>query len=203
MKILQPLKIFVIIGTTRKGRFSERPAKWIYQVAKKRADLDVELIDLRDYPLPFYDEPKSPKLYDGKYPNPAVQKWADKIKPADGFIIVTAEYNHGYPAVLKNSLDYIYSEWNRKAVGFISYGSVSGARVIEQLRQVAVELQMAPIRESIHMSFGVMRAILHPDEAREEGDTSNPFDGFIDQADIFLNQLVWWTKALKVAREKI
>ncbi|PIR57717.1 MAG: nadph-dependent fmn reductase, partial [Parcubacteria group bacterium CG10_big_fil_rev_8_21_14_0_10_38_31] len=145
------LKIKVIVGSTRQSRFSEKPAGWVLEELKKREGIEAELLDLRDFPMPFFDEAVSPAMKQGPYQNEVVKKWTGKIAEADGFIIVTPEYNHGYPAVLKNALDYVYAEWNRKAVGFVSYGSVSGARSVEQLRQVSIELQMAPIRSAIHL----------------------------------------------------
>lgn len=191
------MKIEIIIGSTRQKRFSEKPARWIYQEAKKRQELDVELVDLRDYPLPFFDEPISPTRMEGKYPNGDVQRWANKVAEADGYIIVAPEYNHGYPAVLKNAFDNIYPEWNRKPVGFVSYGSALGARAVEQLRQVAIELQMAPIRAAIHIPSQVYLAVARP----KEGDPPNPFDALSGPANAFLDQLTWWTRALKAARE--
>jgi len=192
------MKIQVIIGSTRQNRFSEKPATWIYEEAKKRKELDVELVDLQDYPLPFFDEPTSPMRMKGEYPNDNVQKWANKVAEADGYIIVSPEYNHGYPAILKNAFDHIYPEWNKKPVGFVSYGNAGGARAIEQLRQVVVELQMAPIKQAIHVPVQVYLAVMRP----QEGDTSNPFDTLKDTAHSFLDQLIWWTKALKGAREE-
>ena len=116
------LTIKVIVGSTRANRFSEKPAQWIFEAARKREDLDVELLDLRDYPLPFFEEAMPPGLAKDGYTNPVVVKWRDKIREADGFIICTPEYNHGYPAVLKNALDYVYFAWSRKAVAFVSWG---------------------------------------------------------------------------------
>src|SRR5215470_1798808 len=133
----QPLKIHIIIGSTRQKRFADKPATWIYEEAKKRQELDVELVDLRDYPLPFFDEPISPARMEGKYSNAIVTTWAQKVAEADGYIIVSPEYNHGYSAVLKNAFDHIYPEWNNKPIGFVAYGNVGGARAVEQLRQVA------------------------------------------------------------------
>lgn len=198
MKGVQPLKIQAIIGSTRQNRFAEKPANWIYAEAKKRQELDVELVDLRDYPLPFFDEPMSPARMEGKYRNDNVKQWAQKVAEADGYIIISPEYNHGYPAVLKNAFDHIYPEWNRKPIGFVSYGSAGGARAIEQLRQVAIELQMAPIRAAIHIPSQVYIAIVRP----KEGDSSNPFDTLQNQASAFLDQLIWWTGALKAARDE-
>ena len=192
------MKILVIMGSTRQNRFSEKPAKWIFEEAKKRKELDVEMIDLRDYPLPFFDEPISPAMAKEPYTNKNVQKLTGKISEADGFIVVSPEYNHGYPAVLKNMFDYVYKEWNKKAIGFVSYGTVGGARVVEQLRQVAVELQMAPIRYAIHIppqqSFDVISG---------KNQEPNPFDVLKHQADSFLDNLMWWTEALKKARESV
>lgn len=190
------MKIQVIIGTTRPNRFSEIPANWIYQELKKIEGIEAELVDLRDYNLPFFDEPKSPTAAGiGGYTAEAVVRWTKKVAEADGYIIVTGEYNHGYPAVLKNALDYVYFEWNKKPVGFISYGSVSGARVIEQLRQVVVELQLVPVKNSIHIPGQVVMAI----KKGEGGE--NPFESLNAQKDSFITNLVWWVKALKVARE--
>ena len=192
------LKIQVIIGSTRQGRFSENPARWIYEEASKRPGLNVELVDLRDYPLPFFDEPRSPAHLQGKYSDERVKAWATKVAEADGYIIVAPEYNHGYPAVLKNALDVLYPEWNNKPVGFVSYGNAGGARSVEQLRLVSVELQMAPIKQAIHIPGQVYMAVLKP----SDGDTSNPFDTLAWQATGFLDQLAWWATALRVAREQ-
>ena len=191
------MKILIIIGSTRKSRFSEKPAKWIYEETKKRKDLDVELVDLRDYPIPFFDEAITPSMIKEPYSNENVKKLTKKVLESDGFIIISPEYNHSYPAVLKNMLDYIYKEWNKKPIGFVSYGSVEGARAVEQLRQVAIELQMAPIRQSIHIPTQLFIEIL-----MGKNNDPNPFDNLKSQADSFLDQLIWWTKALKVAREQ-
>ena len=122
------LRISIIIGSTRPNRFSEKPAQWLFEEAKKFPGIEVELLDLRDYPMPFYDQPRSPSgVTDGQYGNDIANKWAAKIGAADAFIIIGPEYNHGYSAVLKNAFDFIYREWNNKPVGFVSYGSVGGA----------------------------------------------------------------------------
>lgn len=187
------LKIQVILGSTRPQRMSEAVGKWIAGAAKKKDGVAVELLDLRDYPMPFYDEAATPKTVAGNFANEAARRWVKKIGEGDGYIIVAPEYNHGYTAVLKNALDYPYAEWNNKAVGFVAYGSVGGARAVEQLRQVSVELQMAPIRNALHI-MGVWTAF------DEKGQPKDP--ALVKAADDFLNQLIWWTGALKVAREK-
>lgn len=196
-----PIKIKVIIGSTRQGRFSEKPAQWIFDEAKNLPDTEVELLDLHDYQLPFLEDPTPPSMAHGQYSNEFVQQWANKINDGDAFIIVAPEYNHGYSAVLKNALDVIYQEWNRKPVGFVSYGSAMGARSVEQLRQVAVELQMAPIRKAVHIPVDIFMAALMGQEPQgpemfkpiREGASGDAVAPFFDE-------LLWWAKALKAAR---
>src|ERR1700722_143094 len=133
---MDKLKVKVILGSTRQGRFSEKVGAWFLGEAKKRSDMDVELLDLRDYPMPFFDEPVSTSSKKEPFKNEVVAKWTAKIQDGDAFVVIAPEYNHGYPAVLKNALDYVYQEWNNKPVGFVGYGSVAGGRGIEQLREV-------------------------------------------------------------------
>jgi NAD(P)H-dependent FMN reductase len=187
------IKIKVILGSTRQNRLGEKPARWIVETANKRGDIDVELLDLREYPLPFFDEAISPSMAKEPYGNPIVVKWAEKIREADGFIMATPEYNHGPSAVLKNALDYLNAEWNNKPVAFVSWGSVGGARAVEQLRQVAVELQMAPIRNAVHIIAPWMLMDDHGNLKTES---------FEAAAKAMLEQLAWWTNALKTARER-
>ncbi len=113
--------ISVIVGSTREGRFSEKPAKWIFQQLKNRGDIDARLLDLRDFPMPFFDQPGTPAT-PGRppYGNEIVQRWTAAIAQSDGFVFVTPEYNYGPSAVLKNAIDWVYPEWNRKAVAFVS-----------------------------------------------------------------------------------
>ncbi len=188
------LKIKVILGTTRQQRLGEQPAKWITDKAKTKG-LDVEILDLRDYPLPFFDEGMSPTMaaMKGAYPYPVSAKWTEKIGEADGFIITVAEYNHGYAAVLKNAFDYVSKEWNKKPVAFVGYGSVGGARAVEQLRQIVAEQQMVSIRAAVHITnpWGLLddKGILN-------------MSSFDVSADAMLDQLIWWADALKIARDK-
>ena len=188
--LMSTLKIKVIVGSTRANRFSEKPAAWIFDLAKQRSDLDVELLDLRDYPLPFFEEAMPPGMAKDGYTNPAVVKWRDKIREADGFIICSPEYNHGYPAVLKNALDYVYFAWSRKAVAFVSWGGVGGARGVEQLRAVAIELDMAPIRFAVHI----------PNPWFIKDMTGIDTEANQHAAKAMLDHLTWWTGALKAAR---
>src|SRR4029077_4188189 len=144
--------ISVIIGSTREGRFSEKPAKWMLQHLKMRERVDARLLDLRDFPMPFFDQVATPATPDRPaFAHEVVQKWTAAIARSDGIVFVTPEYNYGPSAVLKNAIDWVYPEWNRKAAAFVSYGSVMGARAVQQLRETAIEIQMAPIRSSVHI----------------------------------------------------
>jgi NAD(P)H-dependent FMN reductase len=154
-----PLKIQVILGTTRQNRFGDKAAHYVLGELQKRTDVQAELVDLRDWPLPFFDHPASPMR--GKITEPeVVARWTAKVGEADGYVIVTPEYNHGYPAVLKNALDWVYAEWTKKPVGFVGYGNAGGARAIEQLRQVVIELDMVPLREALHIPLEVFLAVM-------------------------------------------
>lgn len=191
------VNIKIVVGSTRQGRFSDKPAQWIQDEISKMDGVKSEVLDLRDYPMPFFDEVMGPAMTPQPYTNEVVQKWTAKIAEADGLIMIAPEYNHGYTAVLKNALDYVYKEWNRKPVGFVSYGSASGARSVEQLRQVVVELQMAPIRSAIHFPTDKWMPVLMGKSSAEELFTSSK-----EHLDAFMEDLLWWTRALKNARER-
>ena len=186
-------KIGIVIGSTREGRFGDKPANWIYEIAKARGDIDVELIDLRDFPLPFFEEAASPAWAPSK--SEVAQKWQKKVGSLDGFIFTAAEYNHGPTAVLKNAIDYASNEWNKKTLGFVGYGGVGGARAVEQLRLHAIEMQMAPVRTGVHIVWADMLAVMQGQKKLEELDHLNA------AAADMLDQLVWWTKALIAARK--
>jgi len=188
------VKIAIIIGTTRATRFGEKPAKWIHDIASQRDDLTVEVLDLRDFPMPFFDEVASNAWAPSR--NEIARRWQKKVAEFDGYLIVTAEYNRGAPAVLKNALDYAYPEWNKKPVAFVGYGSVGAARAIEQLRLNAVELQMAPIRTGVHIQGADFMA------AWKEGKNIAEFSYLRQNATDMLDQLVWWANALKAARDR-
>jgi NAD(P)H-dependent FMN reductase len=188
------VKIGIIISTTRAGRFGDKPAKWIKDIASQRDDLTVEVLDLRDYPMPFFDEAASNAWVPSQ--NEVAQRWQKKVAEFDGYIFVTAEYNRSIPAVLKNALDYAYPEWNKKPTAFVGYGSVGAARAIEQLRLIAIELQMAPTRTGVHIQGADFMTVWKG--AREITELS-----YLQQnATDMLDQLVWWANALKAARER-
>ena len=145
------LRVAVILGSTRPGRNGEAVAKWVYDVAKKRTDAEFEYVDIKDYELPLLDEPIPPSQ--GKYSKDHTKAWAAKIDSFDAFVFVTAEYNHGIPAALKNAIDFLFKEWNNKVAGFVGYGSVGGVRSVEQLRLVMAELQVATVRVQVQLSL--------------------------------------------------
>ena len=185
-------RIAIIIGTTRQGRFGERPARWLHKLAEARGDADYELVDLRDYAMPLFDEPKSPAMEPAKHPE-AVH-FREVVARSDGFVLVTAEYNHGIPASLKNAMDHVYAEWARKPAAFVSYGGVGGARAVEQLRLVCVEVHLAPLRNTV----GIGR----PDFGQlMQGKDFEEFPALAQAAGTMLDDLMWWTHALKAARE--
>ena len=187
--------ISVVVGSTREGRFAERPAKWIFQHLMKRDGVDARLLDLRAFPMPFFDQPETPAMPGrAPYKNEIVQKWTAAIAQSDGFVFVAPEYNYGPSAVLKNAIDWVYPEWNRKAACFVSYGSAMGARGIQQLRLTAIEVQLAPIRTSVHIPVATLWAHY------QGGDVDAGLAELEAPARALIDDLLWWTMALKTAR---
>jgi NAD(P)H-dependent FMN reductase len=183
--------IQIIVASTRDGRRGERVAAWFGALAGARADMRSELVDLLAWDLPWYRDAVVPPR--GEYSEEATLRWAAKVAEADGYVLVTPEYNHGYPAALKNALDHLYAEWNHKPVTFVTYGgSAGGVRAAEQLVQVAVELKMAPLRPQVHI----------PMAGRVFGrDGSGVVEQrHVDAANVALRELAWWARALRAAR---
>ena len=189
------MRLQVITGTTRQGRFSERVSAWVSGRLAERDAFDVELVDLRDHPLSFFDG--DPPARTGRdYADEAVVRFGRVIDRADGYLILTAEYNHGYPAVLKNALDSTFVEWRRKPVAFVGWGNTGGARAVEQLRAVAVEFEMAPLRHAVHVLPDVMRAIFGSDDP----DDTAHFAPLESRLALLADDLEWWMRALASAR---
>jgi NAD(P)H-dependent FMN reductase len=191
---MQKLTIGVLIGSTRDGRFSVYPAQWIIELGSTHERLAFELVDLRNYKLPFLTDSVNPSKMNGIYPDAEVMRFAECIKKFDGYIIVTPEYNHAYPAVLKNAIDHIKSEWARKPVAFISYGTVGGARAVEQLRQVMIDFETVPLKNALH--------IIAPWMLRETDGSlkAGALDSYVKSGEGMLDQLSWWTQTLKQGR---
>ncbi|MFC7544958.1 NADPH-dependent FMN reductase [Plantactinospora sp. GCM10030261] len=144
--------IGIILGSTRPGRVGHQVAEWVAKHGSQLDSLDVEVVDIKDYSLPVFDEPQSPLL--GSYAHPHTREWSQKIAEFDGYVFVTPEYNRSIPSALKNAIDYLYGEWNNKAAGFVSYGSnVGGARAVEHLRLITAGLQLAGVRTQVSLSL--------------------------------------------------
>lgn len=186
-------RIAIVVGSTRAVRFADKPAEWIAGIARQHADIEVEVVDLRDYPLPFFEEAASSLWAPSQ--SEVAQRWQKKVAEFDGFIFTAAEYTHGPTAVLKNALDYAYTEWNKKPAGFVGYGGVGAARAIEQLRLHAVELQMAPVRSAVHITWADYLAV------KQGGQALDQFEHLNQAGQALVDDVVWWAKALKAARK--
>jgi NAD(P)H-dependent FMN reductase len=186
--------ILIILASIRENRQGETVARWFHRLASRRKDFDAELVDLKEWSLPFYHEAKTPVAMEHEYTDPKARAWVEKVEGADGFILVTSEYNNGYPPTLKNALDYVYTGWNNKPMACVSYGGPgAGMRSVAQLRQVAVELQMAPIRGEVNIPF----------VARAFNELGEPLEAtHVKRADAMFDQLVWWADALAEARQR-
>jgi NAD(P)H-dependent FMN reductase len=182
-------RIGIILGTTRPGRNGEQVAAWLFDIAKQRSDAEFELIDLADYPLPHLDEPMPPIR--AQYQQEHTKRWAATIASFDGFVIVTPEYNHSTSGVLKNAMDYLYAEWNNKAIGFVSYGAHGGTRAVEHLRLVAGELQMADVRSQV--ALPIMTEF-------ENHTTFKPGAYNLPVITTMLDQVIAWSTALAPLR---
>ncbi len=189
------LKIGMIVGSTRPNRFADTPAKWLVEGAAARTDLKLEVLDLRDYKLPFFNEPASPAYTGGVYTQPEAEAWRKRVGEFDAFIATVAEYNHGPTAVLKNAFDSAFLEWQRKPIAFVGYGGVGAARAIEILRGVVIELQMAPITQGVNIGMEPYLGIV------QKGATLNDYEFLVRSRKVMFDHLVWWGKVLKAARQ--
>jgi NAD(P)H-dependent FMN reductase len=183
------LRIAIVLGSTRPNRIGAEVARWVQDIAVRRTDARYELIDLKDQQLPLLDEPAPPSL--GNYSQPHTKAWAAKIAQYDGFVFVTAEYNHGIPGALKNAIDFLFKEWNNKAAGIVSYGGAYGARAAESLRLVMGELMIADVRQQVLLSLF----------SDFENSTFKPDPRHLKSLETMLDQVIAWSAALKTLRE--
>jgi NAD(P)H-dependent FMN reductase len=190
------LKVGLIVGSTRPNRFADIPVPWLVEGASARRDLQLTVLDLRDFQLPFLNEPASPMATGGVFTEPAAQAWCKSIGEFDAFVALVAEYNHGPTAVLKNAFDSALIEWYRKPIAFVGYGGVGAARAIEALRGVVIELQMAPIRHEVNISMEPFLGIL------QKGRSLNDYQYLVQSREVMFDHLVWWAEALKAARQR-
>ena len=180
----------VIIASTRPGRAGLPIAEWFAARAREHGGFDVGVSDLDELALPMLNEPKHPRLRE--YTKQHTAEWSATVGASDAFVIVTAEYNHGYPAPLKNALDYLYHEWQYKPVGFVSYGGVAaGTRAVQQLKQVITALRMTPIVEAVNIPFHT--------QFIADG-TFNANDVMDKAADAMLDEMVRTEAALRTLR---
>ncbi len=187
-----PLHLQVVLGSVREGRRSGPVAQWAVDRASRRDGVTVELVDLKDWNLPLFDLAKFPS--EGHYEDPLQQRWAATVQRADGYLFVVSEYNHGYTAALKNALDYLYAEWNRKPASFVAFGNAEGARAVQQLKLVLNELEVAPLPTAVHLR-GVAKKIADGTFAAEDAEDK--------RFGTMLDEWVWWAKALRHARETL
>ncbi len=185
------LKIAVIVGSTREARAGKHVANWFYEQVKDSKEIEFDIVDLAEEDLPFLNEPGLPSM--GNYQLESTKKWSEKIASYDGYVFVTPEYNHGYPATLKNAIDTIYSEWQKKPVAFVGYGAIGAVRSIEQLVQVTAQIGMVPIPSA---TVNIIESYAAIDEAGNIKPESIKGPG----PQKLVKELTWWAKLLKPAR---
>ena len=188
-------KIALIIGSTRATRFADKPAAWMLAQAQAREDMTVELVDLRDYDLPFFNEMASNLWMPSS--DPKAVAWQNKLAEFDGYIFVVAEYNRSVTGSLKNAMDQAYKEWNHKPLAAIGYGGLGAARAVEHLRLIGVELQMVPVRNGVHIGCGEFMKV-HP--MGGNAPMSEIEEALLPSSKAMLDDVVWWAKATMAAR---
>ncbi|MDK8874313.1 NADPH-dependent FMN reductase [Paracoccus sp. SSJ] len=189
--------IAIIIGSTRAARFADKPAAWLLENAQKHDDMSFELVDLRDYDLPLFDEAASNLWVPSQ--DPRAVKWQQKLAEFDGYVFVTSEYNHSISGSLKNALDQAYKEWNRKPAAAMGYGGVGAARAIEHLRGIAVELQMVPLRNAVHLGGGDFFKV---SPLGANGEMAEVEANLLPSLNAMLDELLWWAEATMAQRAK-
>lgn len=187
-------KIAVIISSTRPTRFADKPAAWLMEKVSDHPELDFELVDLRDADLPFFNEAASNLWMPSS--DPKAVAWQEKLAGFDGFLFIVAEYNRSITGALKNALDQSYKEWNRKPFGALAYGSMGGARALEHLRLIGVELQMVPLRNAVHIGGGDFFNVSPLGSDAPMSEIEGHLEGSLNAT---LEELTWWAKLLKDA----
>lgn len=189
-------KIALIVSSTRGTRFADLPTAWIKAQAEARGDMDIEVVDLRDYPMPFFAEVASNAWAPTQ--DPVAVKWQKKMAEFDGYVFVVAEYNRSITAALKNALDQAYVEWARKPFGAIAYGSMGGTSALAHLRMIGVELQMVPVRNTVHIGGSDFFRV-HPGFGGS-GKLADIEAGMLGSAKAMLDDVAWWAKATMAAK---
>jgi NAD(P)H-dependent FMN reductase len=191
------MKLGIILGATRQGRQSQKQAQWVYNTVSELEDIEAEIVDLKDYPMPFFDEPISPRYNPNREIDLRAQRWLKKIEEFDAYVFVTPEYNHSIPGVLKNAMDYITWEMNRKPAAIVSHGAAGGARAAMHLKEILSESKAVPIPNFVIM-HGMSEAISDEGELADEV-KANPY-GPQSALDGLLEELQWYSEALATAR---
>lgn len=192
------MKLAVIVGTTRQGRQTLKQAKWVVNEAKAVDGVEVELLDLADYPMPFFEEPASPRFNPDRKPEGNVKKWLDKLESKDAYIFVTPEYNHSIPGVLKNAFDYIDWQLNHKPATVVSHGTVGGARATMHLKEIISESKAVPIQNAV--AFHGLSEGVDEDGKLSAELAANPY-GPQTAIRAMLSELKWYSDALATARQ--
>lgn len=188
------VKIAIIVGSTRPGRFGPQAAKWMHELSAEYKDAEFELVDLAEFDLPLLDEVELPAY--GNYQNAHTKKWAKVVDAADGYIMVTPEYNNSVPGALKNAIDYLWKEWNYKPVAFVSYGAeAGGTRAVAHLRAISAQMHLFDIREHV--------AIANYFHQLGEDGTFQPTDAQVKSAHEVLKTIAFWAEKLKPARAEL
>ena len=188
-------KILIIVASTRTARFADYPLAWVLERTAYRTDFAFEVFDLRENLLPLYDLQAPPAMAPRAYSSDQQREIGERLDAADGYFVITNEFNHGYTAALKNLIDHYFVEFVHKPISFLGYGNVGGSRAIEQLRQVAAELDMVSVRPTVHI-FGPQMAPIRIDGAAR----ADIFAALEPRLDLLLTDLHWWASALSAAR---
>ena len=193
------MKLAVIAGSTREGRQTIKQAKWVVNTAMQNEDIEVELVDLANYPMPFFDEPMSPRYNQNRQIDPRALKWLNKLEEFDAYVFVTPEYNHSIPGVLKNAMDYVTWEIQRKPCLIVSHGSAGGARAAIHLKVVLSESQAVVIPGATPLAMIGMSEQIDDNGNLTEAGKANPRE---PQASLekWLDELKWYSDALAAAR---
>jgi len=195
------MKLGIIVGTTREGRKTLQQAKWVFNTAKKMEDVEAELVDLKDYPMPFFDEPISPRYNQNRKIDPAAIPWLKKLESFDAYVFVTPEYNHSVPGVLKNALDYVTWEMQKKPVQVVSHGAAGGARAATDLKEILSESKAVPLPTASPLAMVGMSEMIDEKGDLSEEAKAKPY-GPQAALDSVLAELKWYSDALATARSQ-
>lgn len=193
------MKVAVIVGAIRESRKTPKQAKWVMNTLEMMEDVQAELVDLKDYPLPLFNESASPRYNPERAPEPAAQKWLDKLAAFEAYVFVTPEYNHSVPGALKNALDFVDWQLNRKPAAVVSHGSAGGARAEVALKEILSESRMVPMPTVPGVAMFGMSEKIDEDGNLDEAEKNNSY-GPQSALETLLKELQWYSDALAAAR---